>query len=116
MTDTLRPLPILTASGALPDGFALEALKAAKLATGYQGMVIPRKAVPGSPGPILAVGVEPDWLVKFAYLPDLSSVDRITAALTAVLMEPEDPRLGDEVDLLSRWFGAPVKFVGEEPF
>lgn len=116
MTDTLRPLPILTVDGELPTGFALEALKAAKIATGYSGMVIPRKAVPGSPAPVLAVGREPDWLTTYAYLPDLSNIERITAALTAVLMEPNDPRLGDEVDLLSRWFGAPVKFVGEEPF
>lgn len=112
----MRPLPILLAGGGLPEGQALERLKQAKLATGYDGLVLPRVAVPGSPAPILAVGVEPDWLTTYAYIPDLTSVPRITAALSAVLMEPDNPRLGNEVDLLSKWFGGEVTYTGEEPY
>lgn len=114
MTDALRPLPILMEGGALPMGFALEALKRAKAATGYEGMVLPVKALPGSPEPILAVGVTPSWLTDYAYLPDLNSVDRITAALTAILMVPNDPRLNDRTDCLSNWFGVEVTYLGEE--
>lgn len=112
----MRPLPILMAGGGLPTGEPLERLKRAKQATGYSGLILPRIAVEGSPQPILAIGVEPDWLTTFAYLPNLDDETRITAALTAVLMEPEDPRLGDEVDLLSKWFGGPVIFKGVEEF
>lgn len=110
----MRPLPILLKGGGLPEGADLERLKRAKFATGYDGMVLPRVAVEGSPAPILAVGVEPSWLTTYAYLPDLSDESRITAALTAVLMDPTNPRLGDEVDLLSKWFDGPVKYLGEE--
>ena len=115
MTDTsLRPLPILTPGRELPTGDALAALRAAKQATGYSGMVLPVQAVQGSPAPILAVGCYPDWLTTFAHVPDFSDVGRLTAALRAILVDNEDPRLGDETYLLSRWFGAPVKRLEDE--
>lgn len=117
MTDTsLRPLPILTADGSLPSGRALETLRAAKMATGYPGRVWPCQAVEGSPAPILAVGVEPDWLTEFAYVPDLTDVGRVTAALNAILIDTDDPRLGGVEYLLSKWFEGPVKFIGEEEY
>lgn len=100
--------------GGLPEGSALARLRAAKLASGYKGLVIPSIAVQGSPGPVLAVGVEPDWLVEYAYLPNLDDVGRITAALTAILITEDDPRLGTEVDLLSKWFGGTVRLIGTE--
>lgn len=108
---SLRPLPILTASRELPAGGALDRLRRAKLATGYSGLVEPRKAVYGSPGPILAVGVEPDWLTEFAFVPNFNDVGRLTEALRAILMNPEDPRIGQPVDLLSKWLGVEVKEV-----
>lgn len=110
----MRPLPILTADGELPTGAALEALRRAKLATGHDGLVLPRKAVQGSPEPILAVGVEPDWLTTFAFVPNLEDEERIAAALTAILMEPDDPRLSREEDLLSKWMGVEVKRLPDE--
>jgi hypothetical protein len=114
VTEVLRPLPILMPGGGLPEGSALARLRAAKLATGYQGLVIPSIAVAGSPGPVLAIGVEPDWLVEYAFIPNLNDVTRIAAALTAILITENDPRLGTEVDLLSKWFGKPVKLIGTE--
>ena len=110
------PLPILTATGQLPTGEALDRLRRAKQASGYAGLVLPCKAVHGSPGPILAVGVEPDWLTTYAYLPNLDDENRIRAALIAVLINKDDPRLGDEMDLLSKWTGVEVKFVKEEDY
>ena len=111
---TIRPLPILTPSGELPAGEALLRLRQAKKATGYLGMVVPCQAVLGSPGPILAVGREPDWLVSFAYVPYFDDVERLTAALTAILINPDDPRLGGDEYLLSKWFSAPVTYKGTE--
>lgn len=111
---TIRPLPILTVDGELPAGEALLRLRLAKKATGYLGLVIPCKAVLGSPGPILAVGCEPDWLTSFALVPNLDDVDRLTAALTAILINPDDPRLAGDEYLLSKWFGAPVTYKGTE--
>lgn len=114
MSENLRPLPILTVDGSLPTGGDLEALKSAKLSLGYEGLVLPRVAVQGSPGPILAVGVTPDWLTEFAYVKDWSSVMLLTDALRTVLMEPE--RAMGDTYLLSKWLKGPVTFVGEEEF
>ena len=114
MTGTTRPLPILTADGELPVGADLANLKFAKMFSGYEGLVLPRKAVPGSPGPILAVGRQPDWLCEFAYCADWSDVTALTEALKTVLINP-DQALGDTY-LLSKWLQGPVKFVGEEPY
>ena len=107
------PLPILM-EGGLPSGEALERLKRAKQATGYDELVLPCVAVPGSPGPILAVGMEPDWVVEYALLPNLDDEARITAALTAVLINRDDPRLGTAEQLLTKWMGVEVKMTGEE--
>lgn len=114
MTGTTRPLPILTADGELPVGTDLANLKLAKLFSGYEGLVLPRKAVQGSPGPVLAVGREPDWLTEFAYCKDWSSVTALTEALKVVLVSPERA-LGDTY-LLSKWLQGPVKFIGEERY
>lgn len=115
MTETaLRPLPILTRDHTLPRGEPLLRLQQAKKATGYLGLVLPCQAVQGSPGPILAVGVEPDWLVDYALVPNFDDVSRLTAALTAILINNNDPRLGTYETLLSKWFKGPVKYVGEE--
>lgn len=112
--ESLRPLPILTPDGSLPTGADLTALKFAKLSSGYEGLVLPGKALKGSPGPILAVGVEPDWLVEFAYVKDWSSLTALAEALKTVLMSPE--RAMGDTYLLSKWLRAPVKYVGEEDF
>jgi hypothetical protein len=89
-------------------------LKFAKLATGYEGLVVPRMAREGSPAPILTVGVEPDWLTQYAYVDDWSNIGALTEALRTILIKP-DEALG-EVELLSKWFKAPVKYIGEEEY
>lgn len=112
----IRPLPILTRNGELPTGRALDTLRRAKLATGYPGLVEPCKALQGSPEPILAVGVEPWWLTAYAYVPHLFDVGRLTEALRAILINPDDPRIGQPVDLLSKWAGVEVREVQDERF
>jgi hypothetical protein len=118
MTDTsLRPLPILTPDKELPTGEALEALRRAKLATGYAGMVLPSRASQGSPAPILAVGCYPDWLTDFVYVADWTDEGKLTTALKAILLEEGAgwSVMGDTY-LLSKWFGGPVKYAGEERY
>lgn len=114
MTETLRPLPILLPEGGLPSGRALRALQEAKGRSGYSGLIRPAVALEGSPEPILAVGCHPSWLTRYAYVPDFTSIPRLTNALTAILMNPEDERMADREDLLSLWFGVEVKQIGEE--
>jgi hypothetical protein len=109
----MRPLPILWAETPTPEDW--QALRAAKKASGYSDLVQPCQAVLGSPEPILCVGIEPDWVCRFAYIPDLKDPTRAKNAVTAVLITPDDPRMHDEAYLLSKWMGAPVKYVGEEP-
>lgn len=116
LEDTYRPLPILTVSGELPTGDALDRLRQAKLATGYSGRVLPVRAAQGSPGPILTVGRDPDWLVKFARVPDFNSVERLTAALTAILIDNDDPRLGGTLYLMNKWSRGQLVYKGEEPY
>jgi hypothetical protein len=114
MTDNnVRPLPILWPEGYEPTSEDWAALRTAKNATGYPGLVVPRKAVYGSPGVILAVGALPDWLARFAYIDTLSDIGRLTVALNAILNDPEDPRIGGPEELLSRWMGVEVKQVDE---
>jgi hypothetical protein len=84
------------------------------MASGYLPLVIPAKAVQGSPEPILAVGARPGWLTRFAYVPDWNDEGRLTNALRAILTNPDDPRMEDREDLLTAWFGVPVKQIGEE--
>ena len=116
MTDTLRPLPILTPDGSLPSGASLVALRFAKEATGYPGRVLPAKAVQGSPGPILAIGIEPDWLTSYVYVDDYSSITKLSEALEMLLMDEDNPAVKGEVDLLSKWFQGEVKFLGTEEY
>jgi hypothetical protein len=89
-------------------------LREAKRASGYLGLVIPVHALEGSPEPILAVGVKPTWLTRYAYVPDFESIPRLTNALKAILVNPDDPRMEDREDLLSMWFGVKVTQIGEE--
>lgn len=110
-TESLRPLPILW--GQEPTGDDWAAVRAAKAATGYKGLVVPRAAVYGSPGAILAVGALPDWLCDFAYIDNTSNHESLTAALNAVLNDPQDPRIGTPEQLLSAWMGVDVKLVEE---
>lgn len=107
---SLRPLPILTPDGELPTGSALEALRAAKMASGYSGLIVPRQAVYGSPEPVLAVGVKPDWLTKYAYLEDWSDHDAIVRALQTILIW-DDGSVRDEASLLSEWMKAEVRLI-----
>lgn len=109
--EAVRPLPILTPGRDLPTGGALATLRRAKMATGYSGLLLPRRAVQGSPAPILAVGVEPDWVTDYAFVPDFTQEGRLTEALRAILMNPDDPRIGRPADLLSKWLGVEVKEV-----
>jgi len=112
----VRPLPILWGNPEVPTSVHWDAVRAAKAATGYKDLVVPGKAVYGSPGPILAIGKEPDWLTEFALVPNVDDHDRLTAALRAILFTPDDPRMGTPEYLLSQWMGGPVKLISTEHY
>lgn len=114
MTGTsLRPLPVLTPDPWPPSSRAWDALRAAKTASGYPGLIIPRQAVQGSPEPVLAVGVEPDWLTKFVYIDSLYDHDALVHAMQVILVWDDGSTLGEE-RLLSKWMGCNVKLIGVE--
>ena len=111
----MRPLPILW--GFEPTKEDWDNLRAAKRYSGHKELVVPRPAVPGSPGIILCIGIEaPTWAAdRYAYVPDARQVDRLTEALRVVREDNrDDPRLGTQEQLLSKWMGGDVREVIEE--
>jgi hypothetical protein len=106
-------LPILWAEPPTTDDWAR--LRAAKEALGYADMVKPARALQGSPGRILAVGVRPDWLCEYNYTPSTEDAG-LADVLGWCLGLREDPWAPTYEDMLSDWFKGPVVFLGEEPY
>lgn len=113
MADTLRPLPVLTPNAEAPSGRAYEALRRAKIESGYPGLVQPRQAVQGSPEPILAVGCKPGWLTRYVLVDSFEDHDALVHAMQAILIW-DDGSVSEEADLLSEWMGCEVKLIGVE--
>ena len=91
------------------------ALQRAKAATGYTDLVQPVRAVPGSPGRVLAVGSRPDWLTEYFEVADTSD-PMLEDAMRWILFGGDDIRAMNDVAQLSMWFGGPVTLVGEEEY
>lgn len=107
----MRLLPILWAEPPTTEDW--QRLSAARTALGYTDLIQPAEAVPGSPGPILAIGKMPDWIIQYAYVPSTRD-SKLAERLQAVLDRQEDP---DTIGkLLSRWMGVEVKQIGEEEY
>lgn len=107
----MRILPILWAEP--PTAADWERLSEARKALGYMDLIQPVEALEGSPGPVLAVGKMPDWIVQYAYVPSTRDA-KLGERLKACLDRQEDP---DTIGkLLSAWMGVDVKYVGEEEF
>lgn len=110
----MRLLPILWAEPPTADDWAR--LSAARIAIGYTDPIQPVKALPGSPGPILAIGQLPSWLTGYAHVE--STADRIglEAALQHCLGQDATPRTEEYEALLSHWMGVKVTCRGEEEY
>lgn len=74
-------------------------------------LVTPVKAVPGSPGRILAIGEKPPFVCDYALVAK-PTVESIKNALEWVLGDHDDPRARTVVQVLEEIFGNGVKEIG----
>lgn len=93
---------------------ALSVLRAAKAQLDTQTKIVPVDALQGSPGPILALGVRPDWLTDYVFVkPDgVDDPDRVAKALAHWL---NGGKTHDEAAWMSAVMGCGVTFAGTEP-
>ena len=105
---TTRLLPIYPS---VPSGGVLEALKAAKDSLDVDYLIQPVKAVPGSPGRVLAIGEAPTFLCDYALVAE-PSVESLKNALQWALGDYDDPRARTVIQLLEEIFGEGVKEIG----
>lgn len=112
--DEVLPLPIYPWPVSAED---MAAVKQAKLDSGLSFKVMPRPAVPGSPGRILALRKEPHFLTvePFALVADPSNAAGMLAAMRFVY-DPnnDDPRGRSALTQLRAIFGKDVKEIGKE--
>lgn len=99
----VRPLPIYPWP---VDPAALELVKRAKAELETQFKVVPVRALPGSPGRMLALGVKPNFVCDYAPVVDPSNYTSVKNALSWVLDETQDVERGVTVlDCLKEIFG-----------
>jgi hypothetical protein len=103
----LKPLPIYPQK---PQGAILEALKQAKVNLDLNYLISPEKAVPGSPGRVLAIGEKPNFLCDYAYVKE-PTVDSLQQALAWCLELKEDARGVTIGRMLSELWGGEVKEI-----
>jgi hypothetical protein len=74
----------------------------------------PVKAVPGSPGIILAIGSRPEWVCDGYALVEDPHTDGLRVALDVILNNRHDARIVTDLKILQRFFGAEVKILEDE--
>lgn len=97
----IKPLPIYPST---PTGADLTLLKEAKERLDTPFLVSPVKAVPGSPGRVIALRQRPDFLCDYAYIPDPNPTS-VLEALKWALGTHDDPRGVTVVHMLKEIFG-----------
>ena len=105
----VTPLPVFPT---VPTGDTLTALKTAKSQLNTRVLIQPVKAVPGSPGRILAIGSKPNFLCDYAYVAE-PTVESLTAALSWCLGLKEDARGVTIGRMLSEIMGGEVREVDD---
>lgn len=103
----VTPLPMWPQK---PQEPVLGMLKQAKASLNTSLLISPVKAVPGSPGRVLAVGSKPEFICDYAYVA-VPSVESLTAALSWCLGLVDDPRGVTMGRMLSEYFGEGVKEI-----
>lgn len=98
MSDALLPLPIYPYPVSKED---MDAIKAAKAAMNVDFKVLPRPAVPGSPGRVLALREKPNWFTSYAPVGHPERPESMKAALEWVLSDKDDPRGVTDVQWLN---------------
>jgi hypothetical protein len=106
MTDVV-PLPIYPSK---PTGDDLAMLRAAKEQVVTDTLVKPVKALPGSPGRIIALREKPGWLCDYAYIPNPNPAS-MKSALEWALGLTEDARGITVIRTLREIFGPAVREV-----
>jgi len=104
MTSTI---PLATYPGR-PVGKDLAMLKEAKAKLNIDAMIQPVRALPGSPGRIIALREKPNWICDYAFIPN-PNVDSLKEALQWVLGIKEDPRGITVIRTLREIFGRGVQ-------
>lgn len=79
-------------------------IRQAKERLGLDFLVKPVRAVPGSPGRVLAIREEPNFICDYAYVVNMN-LDSLTNALEWVLTDKEDKRAVTKIDMLRKTFG-----------
>lgn len=104
---SIQPLPIYPD---IPSGDGLRMLKHAKQALGLEELVKPVRAVPGSPGRIIAIGETPEWIVDYAYVGE-PSFESFKTALMFVLRDAKSDTAKTVLEQLQDIFGEGVKEI-----
>lgn len=96
---------------------ALEPLKAAKQAIGWEGLIVPRypRSADDSHAQqrILAIGTRPPWLVDYALISERTSAEGWQAALRWALTDEEHPKATMILDQLRSIFGKGLREISE---
>ena len=98
---SITPLPIYPSK---PTGDDLALLKEAKSKVPSDILIKPVRALPGSPGRILALREKPTWICEYAFIPE-PNVESIKNALEWVLELKEDSRGITVIKTLKEIFG-----------
>ena len=85
-------------------------LKQAKAQLNTGQLISPERAVPGSPGRVLAIGSKPNFLCDYAYVAE-PTVESLTQALAWCLELKEDARGVTIGRMLSEIMGGEVREV-----
>jgi hypothetical protein len=101
-----------TEDGALRNSI-LARVKALKPSLGTNDLIQPQRAVPGSPGPVLAWKQPPHFITEYALINEHTSDAGLVAALRHVLRLESHPNAVTDEQMLSRIFGAPVRLIEE---
>ena len=106
----VSPLPVWPQK---PQEPILTMLKQAKQQLNTSLLISPERAVPGSPGRVLAIGSKPNFLCDYAYVAE-PTVESLTAALSWCLGLKEDARGVTIGRMLSEIMGGEVREVATD--
>ena len=104
---SIRPLPIYPD---VPSGDGLRMLKHAKQSLGIQELVKPVRAVPGSPGKIIAIGEAPEWIADYVKVSE-SSFESFKEALMFVLRDAKSDTAKTVLEQLQDIFGENIREI-----
>ena len=110
MAKSIRPLPIYPS---VPTGDGLAAIKKAKAAIKSDLLVKPVRAIPGSPGRILAIREKPNFVCSYA-LVENPTEENLKPALEWILGLNENYKGYGAIVMLREIFGLEVTEIAAE--